>query len=95
MSKNSTNSFISLLIGLIVGGILGILQKDPTDWFKKQEKNQNIDIEEIEILLEKRSLARKQKKYILADEIRKKLFDLGVEVKDKSDSVAWNWINKK
>tara|TARA_B100000989_G_scaffold201588_1_gene152517 strand:+ start:256 stop:555 length:300 start_codon:yes stop_codon:yes gene_type:complete len=25
MSKNSTNSFISLLIGLIVGGILGIL----------------------------------------------------------------------
>ena len=25
MSKNSTNTFISLLLGLIVGGILGIL----------------------------------------------------------------------
>ena len=25
MSKNSTNSFISLIIGLIVGGIIGIL----------------------------------------------------------------------
>ena len=25
MSKNSTNSFISLILGLIVGGILGIL----------------------------------------------------------------------
>ena len=25
MSKNSTNSFISLLVGLMLGGILGIL----------------------------------------------------------------------
>ena len=25
MSKNSTNTFISLLLGLIVGGVLGIL----------------------------------------------------------------------
>ena len=25
MSKNSTNSFISLIVGLIIGGILGVL----------------------------------------------------------------------
>ena len=80
---------------LSVGNIVGIFQQDPNNWFKKQEKNQNIDKKEIEVLLKKRSLARKQKKYILADEIRQKLFKLGVEVKDTPDGITWNWINNK
>ena len=80
---------------LSVGDIVGIFQKDPVDWFNKREKNQNMNTKEIEVLLEKRSLARKQKEYILADEIRKKLFDLGVEVKDTPDGITWNWINNK
>ena len=43
-------------------------------------------------IIEKRNFARMQKNFNLADEIRKKLLDLGVEVKDSQDGVKWNWI---
>ena len=73
-----------------VGSILGIFQKNPESWFKNKHNDE--DIKKIENLIEKRNIARKQKKYDLADEIRKQIIDLGVEINDSPSGVKWNWI---
>ena len=75
---------------LSVGSILGIFQKNPESWFKNKHNDE--DIKKIENLIEKRNIARKQKKYDLADEIRKQIIDLGVEINDCPSGVKWNWI---
>ena len=80
---------------LTVGKILGIFRCDPNNWFKKEINTKNIDIKIIESLIDERNLARIEKKYILADEIRMKIHDLGVEIKDTPDGVEWDWIKKQ
>ena len=77
---------------LDVGGILGILKKNPDKWFNKEKNNNEKDTKLILALIEKRNLARMQKNFTLADNIRKKLIDMGVEIKDSHDGVKWNWM---
>lgn len=69
-------------LGLIneIGGVLNILKK---------EKDTSID-PEIERLIAQRQEARKNKNYALADEIRKKLGEMGIELKDTKDGVIWS-----
>lgn len=43
----------------------------------------------IDLILELRNNAKTQKNYALADEIRQKLADLGIEIKDGKDKTAW------
>ena len=52
-----------------------------------------MDIKKIENLIQKRNLAREQKNFSLADDLRKKLIDLGVEIQDGPDGVKWKWLN--
>ena len=75
-----------------MGSLLGILKQNPDSWLRKEQNNNQKDIQLIKGLIEKRNLARMEKNFNLADEIRKKLLDLGVEVKDSQDGVKWNWI---
>ncbi len=44
---------------------------------------------EVEELIEKREIARKQKNFSKADEIRKKLLELGIEIKDTPSGPKW------
>ena len=75
---------------LTAGNMLGILQKEPTTWFQGQG---DVDIEEIKALLEKRAKAKIDKNYALADDIRDKLTEMGIEIQDKSDGSAdWRKI---
>lgn len=72
---------------LASGYLLGILQKDPISWFQGQD---DVDVDEIEALLEKRIQAKKDKNYSVADGIRDKLTEMGVEIQDKPDgSSGW------
>ena len=77
---------------LNVGSILGILKQQPDKWFEKGKNYSDKEIQVIKDLIKKRNLARVQKKFNLADEIRKELLTLGVEIKDSHDGVKWNWI---
>jgi cysteinyl-tRNA synthetase len=43
----------------------------------------------IEALVEERSLAKKQRNFARADEIRKELADKGVVIEDSKDGVKW------
>jgi cysteinyl-tRNA synthetase len=60
-------------------GVLGIIQKEPEEWFKA---NLAIDEEELNKLIEERNLARKNKNFAKADEIRDYLKEKGVELLD-------------
>ena len=46
-------------------------------------------IKEIEILIKERSIAKENKNFDLADEIRTKIENLGIEIKDTPDETSW------
>ena len=52
-----------------------------------------MNIRVIEDLIQKRNFARDNKNFNLADDIRKKLASLGVEIQDGPDGVKWKWLN--
>ena len=47
----------------------------------------------IEALIQKRNVARENKNFSLADDLRKQLIDLGVEIQDGPKGVKWKWLN--
>ena len=78
---------------MTVSNILGIFKQSPKNWFKNKIKIDSMDIKNIEELVQKRNIARKNKDYNLADDLRKKLINLGVEIQDSPDGVKWKWVN--
>jgi len=74
----------------LINRLLGVGKSDPYEFFQYglseefKAKVQN--------LLEKRQLAKKEKKYKLADEIREELKSLGVKIMDTATKVLWEKI---
>jgi len=64
-----------------LGSILGILQENPKKYLKSTK---NILDENIQSLIKKREIARKNKDWKNADKIRNILSDYGIHIKDKS-----------
>lgn len=66
--------------------VLGIIQKTPYEWFRK-----NLEINESELLelIEKRNLARKNKDFAKADEIREYFREKGIEILDTLDGTKY------
>jgi len=81
MSKNSTNSFISLLVGLILGGILGIL-------FAPDKGNNTRDRLSFRLNRYKRKLEN------LIDDIIDEKDDINSEAKINSEKVVTKAKNK-
>lgn len=77
----STKAFVKFLFDKIVGlsDILGLIVN------KKEE----VLDEEVEKLIEERQAARKAKDFAKADEIRDKLADMGIILKDTREGVQW------
>ncbi len=71
-----------------IGNILGILQKNPAEFF--ESKKEGFDVELIENLISERELARKEKNWAKADEIRDKLISMKIVLKDSSDGTVWS-----
>jgi len=57
--------------------------------FNSLRKKSNLDISEIEILIEKRNLARKDKDFKKADKIRLDLKKNGILIEDLNDKTHW------
>lgn len=66
-----------------LGDILGLFQKEEKKRLGEQEKKL------IEILVNMREKLREKKDWKLADEIRKKLDELGIELEDKRTRTVW------
>ena len=76
---------------LEIGKIFGILQENPDTWLG-YGKSKNIDQDTIERLIKNRNEARRNKNFDMADEIRKRLKEEGVEIEDTSDGTIWRSI---
>ena len=82
-ASNSNKSEIKIHLNLI-SQALGILQDD-------SYKKISMELEsKIHALILKRTEAKNNKDYELADKIRNELLDLGVEIKDTSSGTDWN-----
>ena len=85
-----------------LGGILGLLQSDPEQFFQEQIGNLNLNPddnaeglndglnqEQIEPLIEERLQARKNKAWAEADRIRAQLKNHGIVLEDGSNGTQW------
>lgn len=72
---------------------LGLLEEEPDAFFQKERmrklRNRGFSIDEVLDLIEKRFRARQEKNFTLADEIRAKLQELGVRLKDTREGTFW------
>ena len=67
----------------LISNVLGILQDETFNNISEEFKTK------IDDLVAKRSNAKKNKNFELADAIRQELLELGVEIKDSSDGTKW------
>jgi cysteinyl-tRNA synthetase len=73
---------------LETGKILGILQQAPREWLGYGQ-SKNLDEVTIENLIKERNEARRKKNFEMADSIRKKLKESGIEIEDTSNGTTW------
>ena len=71
-----------------IGKILGILQDNPNTWLG-YGKSENLDEDTTERLIKERNEARRNKNFEMADSIRKKLKESGIEIEDTSNGTIW------
>jgi len=70
-----------------LGGVLGILQDDPLNFF--QGKKDDLDVLKIEALIAARNQARADKNWAEADRIRQELADMRVVLEDSLFKTTW------
>ena len=66
---------------------MGLLFSKPSNWLLK--KDNNIDTKVIDELIEERNQARQSRDFLVADNIRDKLLDMGIVLEDKNDITTW------
>jgi cysteinyl-tRNA synthetase len=88
--KNIKEIKIIKKIILDTGKIIGVFLKDPKKWETKEVEGDSL--ENINNLIRERNSARENKDYQLADEIRKKLYSIGIEIKDDEKGTQWKKI---
>lgn len=87
---NKTSSPLLAATLRYLGSVLGILQESPEVFL--QAGFLDIDREKIEALIEERLIAKAEKNWGRADEIRNLLINQGIELEDKADSTSWRKI---
>ena len=66
---------------------MGLLFSKPSNWLLKEDNN--IDTKSIDKLIEERNQARQSRDFLVADNIRDKLLDMGIVLEDKNDITTW------
>ena len=72
------------------GELLGLLQQDPDRWFG--EGADDLDTALIEQLVSDRNVARQEKNYARADEVRDRLESMGVTIEDGPEGTRWRRV---
>lgn len=83
--EKSSKEFLSSMKELFdeLTGVLNIVQK---------EKSDGLDEEKIDLLIEQRAIAKKEKNYSEADRIRQELKEMGIELLDTRQGTTWKRI---
>ena len=77
---------------LAAGNVFGILQSSPNAWLG-YGKDSNVDVKTIEKLLKERELARKERNFSRADQIRSELKEMNIEIEDTPKGSIWRKIS--
>jgi cysteinyl-tRNA synthetase len=78
---------------LAIGDLMGIFQVDPADWFASDEEGvSDEDVAKIELLIADRMEAKDNKNFTRADQIRKELLEMGIEIKDTREGTSWEQV---
>ncbi len=85
---NKTRAIETAILLKQLAGVLGLLTRDPVA-FLQGEVDDALDIEG---LIEARALAKQQKDYAKADEIRQQLTDAGIVLEDSAQGTTWRKI---
>ena len=68
--------------------------KDPASWFENENNVDKLDTEFINKIIYERLKAKKNKNFKLADRLREKLLDIGIEISDNKSGTEWKKGNK-
>ncbi|MEH6628989.1 MAG: cysteine--tRNA ligase [Motiliproteus sp.] len=74
-----------------LGGVLGLLQQDPEQYLQGEQGDQSEgpSAEQIEVLVEQRAVAKKNKDFSEADRIRDDLKAQGIVLDDSREGTSW------
>jgi cysteinyl-tRNA synthetase len=72
-----------------LGNVLGILEKDPDEFF---QSDHDIDIQKIENLIKARQIARSEKNWKEADRIRSELSTMNITIEDGANGTTWKKV---
>ncbi|MDR3176334.1 MAG: cysteine--tRNA ligase [Desulfovibrio sp.] len=79
---------------LVWGEITGLLLMPPDEFLAElrelRAKRRGVDPEEVEELVRRRTLARQNKDFAASDELRGKLSELGIELRDSAEGTSWD-----
>ncbi|MBS4096998.1 MAG: cysteine--tRNA ligase [Sulfuricella sp.] len=86
---NKTNDEQRAALLKALGGVLGLLQRDPSAFLQGGAGEASFTPESIEVLIAERVAAKKAKNYAEADRIRKDLLDGGIVLEDTPQGTIW------
>jgi cysteinyl-tRNA synthetase len=70
------------------GDLMGLLGDDPDAWFAGHVEGE-LTSEEIDVLVEKRNVAKSTGDYTAADAVRDELKELGITIQDSREGTTW------
>ena len=70
---------------------IGLLTQNKQTWINFKKEKSNLSEEFIENKIKERNIARDNKNYKLADQIRDELYEKGVQIEDKDGKTSWKF----
>jgi cysteinyl-tRNA synthetase len=87
-TTKATFNAMEALFSRLGGDVLGIVKDE---YLQTGQANDEFVSKLVDIVIEQRRDARKEKKYAKADNIRNRLEDIGIVLEDKPDGTQWRW----